>query len=1078
MPSIYSRQRSTNSPQRVVKSGPATYDPGMDEITVFISYSHDSDEHREQVLALSERLRADGIKTLLDQYVNGSPQQGWPRWMLDQLDAADFVLVVCTETYYRRFRGHEEPGRGKGVDWEGALITQGIYDSRSRTLKFVPVFLSAPAQDWIPEPLRAVSHYALTSGNDYQRLYDFLLEQAGVEASPVGALKIKPRRMGTALTFGESFPPELAKRDIDRIIKNVPAELIGREAETKLLTDAWDQAVRSETKRPHVLTFVALGGEGKTSLVAKWAADLAHQGWPGCDAVFAWSFYHQGADEKTADSSDLFLKEALTAFGDPVMAGSAQGAFDKGRRLAHLVGERRALLILDGVEPLQYAPASPTPGELKDSGLAALLKGLAASNHGLCVVTTRYSIPDLRAYWQTTAPETRLTRLSKAAGVALLRSLGVNGTAKEFENLVEDVQGHALTLNLLGSYLHEAHGGDIRKRDLVKLEEADEEQGGHAFRVMDAYVQWFSTGGKKAEDKRRGLRALAVLRLLGLFDRPASADCLAALMRSPWISNLTEPFAPLTGPQRNLSFSRLEDSKLITVTRDKSTALVSVDTHPLVRDYFAKQLREQNSETWRAAHRRLFEHLHTPARAKSPPTLEGLQPLYQAVAHGCHAEMQQEALDKIYRDRILRGMGSDGFYSTMKLGAYASDLCAVTCFFEQPWSRVSPVLMLSDQAWLLNQIALCLRALGRLTEALEPLRTGLKMAITHADWTNAAAGASNLSELNLTLGEVSEAVSDAEQSLTYTEMSSNLIFRMVALSSYAGALHQAGRRLEAEQLFREAEELQAERDPKHPLLYSTGGFHYCDLLLTGAERAASRIRGSVDSQHDVSGSLAGIPRRVVTRLTYSASEDLKSSLAQEARCNGQDAGASQPQSCGAVSQRAEQTLKFAEDGNAPLLTIALDRLTLGRAALYEAILQGKSLTPCQSLLQHAVDSLRRAGQQDHLPRGLLTRAWLRTLSGTRTGPESAQSDLDEAWEIAERGPMPLFLADIHLHRARLFGRHASGSIGEQYPWESPAGDLAAARRLIEKHGYLRRMEELEDAEAGARKDVSSAVRAI
>ena len=65
---------------------------------VFISYSHDSDQHRERVLALSERLRADGIETLLDQYVNGSPPQGWPRWMLDQLDAADFVLVVCTET--------------------------------------------------------------------------------------------------------------------------------------------------------------------------------------------------------------------------------------------------------------------------------------------------------------------------------------------------------------------------------------------------------------------------------------------------------------------------------------------------------------------------------------------------------------------------------------------------------------------------------------------------------------------------------------------------------------------------------------------------------------------------------------------------------------------------------------------------------------------------------------------------------------------------------------------------------------------------------------------------------------------
>jgi hypothetical protein len=180
------------------------------------------------------------------------------------------------------------------------------------------------------------------------------------------------------------------------------------------------------------------------------------------------------------------------------MAGSAQGAFEKGHRLAQLAGGRRALLILDGLEPLQYAPTSPTPGELKDQGLAALLKGLAANNNGLCVVTTRTSIPDLRAYWQTTAPEVNLLRLSNEAGVALLRSLGVKGTQTEFETLVEDVKGHALTLNLLGAWLRDAYAGDIRKRDQVRLEDADEEQGGHAFRVMDAYVQWFESGGRKA----------------------------------------------------------------------------------------------------------------------------------------------------------------------------------------------------------------------------------------------------------------------------------------------------------------------------------------------------------------------------------------------------------------------------------------------------------------------------------------------------------------------------------------------------------------------------------------------------
>jgi hypothetical protein len=144
------------------------------------------------VLALSERLRNDGIETLLDQYVNGSPQQGWPRWMLDQLDAADSVLVVCTETYYRRFRGHEVPGKGKGADWEGALITQEIYHSRSRTLKFLPVFLSAAVEDCIPEPLRSGAYYALTSESAYQSLYDFLLEQAGVEPATVGTSRMIP----------------------------------------------------------------------------------------------------------------------------------------------------------------------------------------------------------------------------------------------------------------------------------------------------------------------------------------------------------------------------------------------------------------------------------------------------------------------------------------------------------------------------------------------------------------------------------------------------------------------------------------------------------------------------------------------------------------------------------------------------------------------------------------------------------------------------------------------------------------------------------------------------------------------
>ena len=87
------------------------------------------------------------------------------------------------------------------------------------------------------------------------------------------------------------------------------------------------------------------------------------------------------------------------------------------------------------------------------------------------------------------------------------------------------------------------------------------------------------------------------------------------------------------------------------------------------------------------------------------------------------------------------------------------------------------------------------------------------------------------------------------------------------------------------------------------------------------------------------------------------------------------------------------------------------------------------------------------------------------------GVESAQEDLDEAWGIAERGPMRFHMADIHLYRARLF--HAV----KPYPWEKfpdgsegrgPKDDLADARKLIERCGYWRRKEELEDAEEAAR----------
>ena len=66
-------------------------------------------------------------------------------------------------------------------------------------------------------------------------------------------------------------------------------------------------------------------------------------------------------------------------------------------------------------------------------------------------------------------------------------------------------------------------------------------------------------------------------------------------------------------------------------------------------------------------------------------------------------------------------------------------------------------------------------------------------------------------------------------------------------------------------------------------------------------------------------------------------------------------------------------------------------------------------------LDEAVDGLRAAGEVT-VARGLLARAAFRRSVGDWDG---ASRDLDEVEEIAEPGPMRLFLCDMALERARL-----------------------------------------------------------
>src|SRR5271157_3978811 len=136
---------------------------------VFISYSHDSPEHEASVLELANRLRADGIDAVLDQF-ESFPAEGWELWGQRQIQAARVVLMVCTETYRRRFDGKEEPGKGLGATSEAGLIRQLLYDAGGVNEKFFPVLLTDADSVHIPLALRRYQHFALHTQPGYENL--------------------------------------------------------------------------------------------------------------------------------------------------------------------------------------------------------------------------------------------------------------------------------------------------------------------------------------------------------------------------------------------------------------------------------------------------------------------------------------------------------------------------------------------------------------------------------------------------------------------------------------------------------------------------------------------------------------------------------------------------------------------------------------------------------------------------------------------------------------------------------------------------------------------------------------------
>jgi predicted ATPase len=507
--------------------------------------------------------------------------------------------------------------------------------------------------------------------------------------------KGSPSRVAT-----RSTPATSSTHSLELLLAELPGaanELFGREEDLTFLDDA--------LRDPDIaiVTLVGFGGVGKSALVRHW---LTHNVRSGNFRFIGCSFYSQGTHEQ-AGSSDQFLVEALRNLGDPEPDRGLLSM--RARRLAKMIGDKPTILVLDGLEPLQFGlGVKDREGHLKDEGIRELLAGLTGLIHkpgrSLCVVTTRVPLMD-PVLQSPHLVERSLDVLPPAAAVQLLRSRGIKGSSEALKEAAAHLGHHALALVLAAEYLDTFKKGRVTEVEHIPLIGTQTSRARHANSVMAAYVHALERDGN--------LLDLEILHLLGLFDRPAAWEWLGALRSEPVIEGVTAQLTKASDREVWESLSRLRQWEL--VLNPQSPSDTNIDAHPLVREYFGERLRELNPRGWRKAHERLYEHFRENAEPL-PDTLAGMAPLMLAVAHGCKAGRYRDALHEVYLPRIMR---REQLYAAQQLGAMASLLSVLMQFFV-PGDWRHPVtspeapeqgLGIVDQIIVLSHAGMCLTAL-------------------------------------------------------------------------------------------------------------------------------------------------------------------------------------------------------------------------------------------------------------------------------------------------------------------------------------------------------------------------------
>jgi TIR domain len=519
---------------------------------VFISYSHDSPEHARRVRALGDKLRADGIESWIDQYVQ-DPDEGWPKWMRSQVKEAHKVLLVFSRTYQQRFEGDEEEGKGLGATFEGAIVTQSLYQSGGRNRKFRPVVLREEDTQFISVELRRFNRYSVDTPEHYENLLRWIHNAPRIVPPPVGKKPDLPP---------EPIPEQFSSKPSDRAVDKTARPSVDARIVHPLLS-ARDWQDRPEFKKicewwqqggTGLCALIGIGGAGKTATVNRFlqvlpgftllSSDVEKRNdLPVPERLFVFSF-------ENAVNPDEFFAELAVWLGESSEKGNPEtrATYQQVLRLLEK-SAKTCLLVLDGLEKMQEDSGGPGIfGKLINPDLSDLLtRRIAGGYRGVtAIITTRFPILDLEEASYSGKIAFRpisVGGIPQTAAIQLLRQRGVRGADAALERISQACGHHALTVDLTGSYLVEFKEGRPDTPLLVSAADQQAINNEPDTRRRSVLKQALTFAGiaqyyRKAL-QQNDLAALALLERMCLFRRGVSAATLASIFTGVGKENIS-----------------------------------------------------------------------------------------------------------------------------------------------------------------------------------------------------------------------------------------------------------------------------------------------------------------------------------------------------------------------------------------------------------------------------------------------------------------------------------------------------------------------------------------------------------